>query len=178
MFKLKSCFLVFSIGCSFLSLKGAASTLPKVKRAFYSVPISPELAEFASFELAQVKFSETTEGLSLFYNLPPEVIGPEANGITLDSIDAADGSVIRGMKATQDVNDHVVNVANASCSKHPLNVKKFHCIIVYDNLFIDQDKVTAFIFSKYDQSTNRIKRLQVAAAFANEPSGILTVELE
>jgi len=178
MFNFKNSFLVFAMGCSFLSLSGEASARPIVKRAFYSVPVSPELAEFASFDLAHVGFSETAEGLSLFYNLPPEVIGPEASGITLDSIGAADGSLFRSMKATQDINGHPIKVATAGCSKHPLNEKKFHCMIVYDNLFIDQDKVTAFVASNYNDSIGQTKRLQVAAAFANEPSGILTVELE
>jgi hypothetical protein len=156
----------------------ADKSRPKVKRAFYSVPVAPELAQFATFELINVDFTETDQGLSFFYNLPPELVGPDAKGITLSQDKTNEVSDLHKMVGKQEVSGHLVNVAEASCGKHPLQNKKVQCMVVYHSMSIDQQKTNIFVVDQYHASPNLALRLQVAAAFGNEPSGVLVVDLE
>ena len=150
----------------------------QVKRAFYSVPVSPELASFATIDLKDVEAFETDEGLSFKYTLPPELVGPDTKAIQLTQQNKAEVSDLHKMMGRQENNGSLANVAEASCGKHPLQEKKLQCMIVYHSLTIDSQKAKQFLEENYEGSSGFAKRLQIAAFFANEPSGILVIELK
>ncbi len=156
----------------------AIDTQPIVKRAFYSVPVAPELAPFATFELKNVSVRDNKGSLSFFYELPPELVGLGTSGINLDQKNVNDVSDLRLMVGRQAVGDVQANIADASCGKHPFQKKKLQCMIVYHSLKIDEQKTRDYLTDQYRSSFDFKARLNLADAFKNEPAGILVVELE
>ena len=80
---LKKCVLAISIIVGSAAARNSSAAPLQVKRAFYSVPVSPELASFATIDLKDVEAFETDEGLSFKYTLPPELVGPNTKAIHL-----------------------------------------------------------------------------------------------
>jgi hypothetical protein len=156
---------------------GQDTHLP-IKAAHYSVPVSAELASFATFDIQNIELSEGANGLNISYRLPAEIVGSNSDVIRLSRASSAGDGSLEKMVGSIDRPQGPRVIADASCSKHPFNPKKILCMIVYDALLIDSEQTTDFLSTEYQGSSDLSKRLQVAALFANEPAGVLLLELE
>lgn len=173
-------FLVFASSMVFLSLGlGAAEeTRSKIKRSLYSVPVDPELAPFATFKINEVQVAESEEGLRITYKLPPELMGSEAEEVILSQQDGNDELTLIKMAGRQIQNGRYIDIADASCGRHPFRTNLIQCMIFYHSMFIDQQMASDFVMEKYNGTNGLEERLRLVKFFANEPSGVLSVELE
>lgn len=160
---------------------GLAATQSKslaIKTARYSVPVPSELASVATFKVQSVELSETANGLNVVYVLPPEIVGANAEAIHLSTAGQDINRSVQQMNGSIATPNGMSRIADASCSRHPLNPKAVNCMIVYDSLTINDEAVSDFLGTEYQNSADLSKRREVAALFANEPIGILVLELE
>ena len=155
-----------------------SDTLLQVKKATYSVPVQADLATQAILEIPvnDVEVAQTGDNLSVKYRLPAELVGVGSEPIQLSQ--ASDATPLHNMIGRQKSSGGITNVADASCVKNAKNEKKLMCMIVYHSLLINTDRAVEFLNSNYQGSPDLPSRLRVVALFANEPSGIRSIELE
>ncbi len=140
------------------SLGAAAAQSP---RAYYMVPVPPELAAVAAQDMPEGVTLTQENGLAhLVYRLPAELVGP--NHPPIDLVQTA---------ATPDWTDLGGHFGTARCNF--LTPTAGLCLIDYDNLEIHPEEVTAFLQQKYAGKAELPGRLSVAKIFNNEPAGIL-----
>lgn len=129
--------------------------------ANYTVPVSAELAPYASFVLNSATVIEDQAGVVVSYDLPAELVGTGHPPI-----------VLGGKKRPGQVLLLEGEFGEASCfSRHA----KLECIVKYEDLEIDLAGVENILNQRIADPHERELRLQVAKIFGGEPVGIVDI---
>ncbi len=129
-------------------------------RGTYSVPVSDELKQFASYD---VKFKDAD-----YQSLPSQINFP----LPVDLV----GEPINIFIAKEPGFENVWKgpLAQGVCTNENRN---FTCRIEFIGLKFDQEKIISAVNSKYPSASERAGRLSVARHFSGEPIGIITYKL-
>jgi hypothetical protein len=155
--KVGSLFLALSF-CQLASSNFAFADRPV--RGVYTVPVSDDLAEYASYS---VKFKANTyEDIpsELVFFLPEQLVGSKS-WITFRELEIGSGKFV-GEKGS------------GSCA---LNGRDFECQFKFDNLSIDESLLQESIEKTYLDLKEQAARKLVAERFGGEPIGILSYRL-
>lgn len=130
------------------------------RQVFYTVPVPPEDAAVASFNLPGIYLAQEDGKAHLKYHLPAELVGPNQPGIDLLQTGTTDGWI-----------ELAGDLGTARCQS--LQTDSGLCLISYKNLNIQPQDVEGYLRQTYPADPTLDKRLAVSKIFANEPAGIL-----
>lgn len=128
----------------------------------YSLPVPPNLAQYAQFQLPAVENNPDSSHVELSYPLPQELTGNAAQTIQLK------GEIVKGQPLVLEGDN-----ASATCTITTYNAIN-QCQIVYRKLNLNSAAVASFISQQFTDPAEIQGRLQVANLFASEPVGVLT----
>lgn len=130
----------------------------------YSVPVSPELEPFATFDLLDAEVVVTATHVKLSYSLPAELVGVGHERIVLNGKRRPDGTLkLKGPLGT------------ARCHSAGSDAE---CVVEYEDMVIDLAGAETAINARTIDPLERMARLSVAKIFSSEPVGIVKLDLE
>jgi hypothetical protein len=128
----------------------------------YSVPVSEELAPYATFKIKNYEIKKANGVLTVSYDLPQELVGKKGLTISLKGKFSSEAETItlHGPKG------------EADCTVPEKNV--LVCAIEMKDLAINSVSVTRFLTGLSTSSAEFEARQKVAEQFLGEPAGIIT----
>lgn len=149
---------VFLFGSSVLLSQSVLAASSAVNdKGLFSVQVSEELKPFANFQLNASQVHQGSMLSSIEFLLPVELVGAEVSFL-----------IVRDVAHPQ---RWVGKNIEARCLQAGVH---FSCGIRFRNLKIEQGKVEEVINNLEESTADKMNRIQVAQAFANEQIGFLT----
>ncbi|MES2767927.1 MAG: hypothetical protein V4596_02175 [Bdellovibrionota bacterium] len=137
----------------------SASAFASEKRAYYSVPVHPELEEYAIFEIENPKIVIEGTSVILTYKMPAELVGAEFPNVVLSGEYGSESFDLIGKNA------------RAECK---VISEQTACRMEFTSLEINKKEVSKAI-QKSAESFKEIRgREKVAKIFKGDPVGILS----
>lgn len=132
-------------------------------RGSYSVPVAPDLAPYATFDVVGKMISARETARVFSYNLPEDLVGAKKTEIILQEAGEAQGlAVFQG------------KIANAACiNGNDGTGKLLMCFVMYHSLGVDPVKTTQFLQGKYTGAEGLNARIDVAVGFIETPGGVI-----
>jgi hypothetical protein len=129
-------------------------------RGVYQVPVRPELAAYARFEISDFNYSSAAGKLSLDYSLPIELTGIAGQRIHLEGVDM--GQPTLGLSGPQ---------GDATCAR---NQAQLQCTVRMKNIQINPNSIAALLKTQSSSQEEFNSKLEVAQSFSRDPIGIVT----
>ncbi len=141
----------------------AAASSAAPLRGSYSVPVAPDLAPYATFDVVGKMVNSRPTARVFSYNLPEDLVGGKPVEILLRETGSDKGLALFEGK-----------IANAACiDGNDGNDKLLMCFAMYHSLGVDPAITTQFLQNKYTGAEGVNARINVAVGFIETPGGVI-----
>ena len=158
---------VLFLVCGCLSSVAQANEPIRNISAFYSLPIKPEYAAAATYELTEATWETRGARTFITYNVPGDLMGRDDEVMVMFNTEPMEGESFFRLVCSR-------TGSEAVCTKQKNSVA---CVVRFRSLVINAQQVEDRLIQKYGVGELTDQRIKAAQAFSSDAVGTISIVL-